>query len=133
MSELKWNEYEVIECLGVLPEKEEFFTSYNFRFNKDGLFLEMTIWPYESCIALSISKESDEKPFMTIYFIVRDKLEFISAKNFASLQFLDALLVSSRFWMSRPEKIQNYFDKNIFAKQTDFELIVYPRLEFKVL
>ncbi len=131
MSELIWNEYEVIECLGVLPETEEFFTSYYFRLIKNGLVLEMTIWQFESCIAISISKETGDKPFVTIYILVRDKISFVSEKNSSYLVFRDCVVVSSRFWMHRDEESKDYFNKNIFPSELDFELHVYPELELK--
>jgi hypothetical protein len=131
MPELRWNEYEVIECLGVLPEEEEFFASHYFRLIKDGLLLEMTIWQYESCIAISASKETDEKPFITLYFLVRDKVTFINEKNSAALKFQDCIVVSSRFWMYREDENKDYFDKNIFPGKLDFELHVYPGIELK--
>ena len=133
MPELRWNEYEVIECLGVLPEKEEFSTSHYFKLAKDGLILEMTIWQHESCVALSFSKEDAEKPFITFYFIVRGRVEFVNERNFASLRFLDSVLVSSRFWMYDREKTGDYFKKDFFPKEADFELTVHPHFEFKVL
>ncbi len=131
MPELICNEYEVIECLGVLPETEEFFTSHYFRLTKNELLLEITIWQHESCITISISKETDEKPFITIYFIVRDSLEFVNAKNFASLKFHNCVIVSSRFWMYQEDRKKNYFDKDIFPTELDIELCIYPRLEIK--
>ncbi|MDQ3129510.1 MAG: hypothetical protein M3Q99_01955 [Acidobacteriota bacterium] len=131
MPELIWNEYEVIECLGVLPETEEFFTSHYFKLVKDKFILQITIWQIESCIAISISKENDEKPFLTIYFIVRDILEFMNAKNFSSLKFQDCIIVSSRFWMYEENEKKNYFDKDIFPTKLNIELCVYPRLEIK--
>lgn len=129
MPELVWSEHEVIECLGVLPETDEFFTSHYFKLVKDEFLLQMTIWQHESCIAFSISKEKDESPFISIYFVVRNNLEFINAKNFASLKFHDCIIVSSRFWVYEENK--NFFDKDIFPTKLDLELCVYPRLEIK--
>lgn len=129
MPELKWNEYEVIECLGVLPEKEEFFTSHYFRLIENNLILEMTIWQYESLVAISISKETDEKPFITLYFIVRNEIRFINKKDFAALEFCDVVVVPIRFWMYENPDL---FDKKVFATNFNFELTIYPQLEFKV-
>ena len=131
MPEFIWNEYEVIECLGVLPETEEFFTSHYYRLVKDELLLQMTIWQHESCIAISLSRESDESSFFTIYFIVRDFLEFINTKNFSSLKFRASIIVSSRCWMYEENDRKNYFDKDIFPTKLDIELCVYPKLQIK--
>lgn len=134
MPELKWNEYDLIECLGVLPEEDDFFTSHNFRLVKDELLLDMTIWQYESCIAISISKETDEIPFFSVHFLVRDEIIFINEKESAFLKFQDCFLVSSRFWMNEErmkplnEKM-DYFDKNDFPTKLDFELHVFPKIK----
>jgi hypothetical protein len=136
MPELKWNEYDFIECFGVLPEKEEFFTSHYFRVVKDELLLEMTIWQYESCIAISISKATDKIPFFSVHFLVRDEVVFINEKESAHLKFQDCILVSSRFWMYEErmklsDKQSDYFDKETFPEKLDFELHSYPRIKLK--
>ena len=136
MAELKWNEYDFIECLGVLPEKEEFFTSHYFRLVKDELLLQMTIWRYESCVAISISKEFDEKPFVTFYFLVRDEVIFINEKESSFLRFQDCVIVSNRFWMNqeimKPFNQRNdYSNKDDFPSKINFELHVYPNLEIR--
>ncbi len=41
---LVWDQYEFIECLGVLPEVEEYETSHSFTIEKDDLRLEITIF-----------------------------------------------------------------------------------------
>lgn len=129
MPQLKWNEYEVIECLGVLPEKEEFFTSHSFRTKEDGLILEMTVWQYESLVAISLLKENDDKPFFTLYFIVRDEIRFVNEKDFAGLQFRDVVVVPIRFWIYENPDL---FDKTIYPTNLNFQLNVYPQFEFKV-
>jgi hypothetical protein len=129
MPELIWNEHEVIECLGVLPETEEFFSSHYFRLTKNELLLEITIWQYESFIAVSISKETDKEPFITLYFIVRDIVEFVSAKDFSSLKFRNCVIVSNEFWMFEEDEKNNYFDKDKFPTELDIELCIYPKLK----
>lgn len=42
---LFWNEYELVEFFGVLPEVHEDGGSYLFRVEKDGLRLELTLFP----------------------------------------------------------------------------------------
>lgn len=42
---MAWDKYEFIECLGVLPEVGEDELSYSYRVEKDGLRLELTVFP----------------------------------------------------------------------------------------
>lgn len=136
MPELKWNEYDFIECLGVLPEKEEFFTSHYFELSRDDLFLQITVWQHESCVAVSISKESDKQPFIIFHLLVRDEIIFINEKESSFLRFQNCIIVSSRFWMNREivkllDQQNDHSNKKDFPSKIDFELHVYPRLEIK--
>lgn len=45
---MAWNKYEFIECLGVLPEVGEDELNFSFSVKKDGLRLELTIFPYSA-------------------------------------------------------------------------------------
>ena len=50
---LVWNEFEFIECLEVLPEKdEEYETSHVFRVQKNGLTLLLTIYQFSGDVYL---------------------------------------------------------------------------------
>ena len=131
MPKLNWNEHEVVECLGVLSETEEFFVSHNFRLAKNDLFLEITIWQDESCVALSLSKENVEMPFLTIHFLVRDKIAFFSEKDVGFLKFQDCIIVSGRFYVYQKGESDDYFNKNKFSTELNIELHTYPRIELK--
>lgn len=133
MPELKWNETDVIECLGVLPETDEFFSSHSFLLNKDGLFINITIWQIESLVALSIAKDSKAVPFLDIHFVVRDRIDFINEKDYSSLIFRDCIVVSDQFWMYYKSDKNDVFDKTAFTWVTDLELTVYPGFHFKSL
>ncbi len=133
MPQLKWYEYEVIECLGVLPEQEEFFESHHFKLAKGGLILELTIYEYESLITFSLFKQTSNKPFLTLTFIIRDEIKFINEKDSASLLFKNCILVSDQFWMYQGNEGKDLFDKTKFATELDIELTVYPHLGFKVI
>jgi hypothetical protein len=43
---MAWNKHEFIECLGVLPEVGEDEIYFSFSVEKDGLRLELTVFPY---------------------------------------------------------------------------------------
>jgi hypothetical protein len=38
---LVWNEYDFVECLGVLPEVGDYETSHFYKVEKEGLRLEL--------------------------------------------------------------------------------------------
>ena len=132
MPKLDWREHEVIECLGVLPEFEEFFTSHSFRGTLGQLQFLITIWQDESLVGISLFNESEEFPFFTLHFIVRDRIEFVDDRDFVSLRFHDSVVVTSRFWNENDEGHGDLFDKNIFPTNIGFELFTHPRFELNV-
>ena|SRR5215212_1586746 len=95
MPEFVWNEYEFIECLGVLPEVSEYDDSRTFKVERDGLRLELSVSQYDGDIFLNIFREGVEPH---VFFMrltgcggaryVRDKggdfIEFAPAKSFGS-------------------------------------------------
>ncbi len=93
----------------------------------------MTIYEYESLITFSLFKQTSNKPFLTLTFIIRDEIKFINEKDSASLLFKNCILVSDQFWMYQGNEGKDLFDKTKFATELDIELTVYPHLEFKVI
>ena len=93
---LVWNQYEFIECLGVLPEVGEYEVSHSFRVEKDGLRLDLTVFQYDGDVYLDLYRDGVE----TSVFYMRligcpgaryvknragaDYLEFAAAKSFGS-------------------------------------------------
>ena len=132
MPTLKWNEHEVVECLGVLAETDEFFCSHSFVRAWDSIRLELTIWQLESTVACSLFNGSAPSPFLALHFIVRDRIEFVNRPEFASLKFHDAVVVKSRFWLEHDESHHNWFDQELFPTEIGFELTAHPNFEFKV-
>lgn len=132
MPELNWNEYDFIECLGVIPETDDYFCSHEFTVEKDNLILEITVYQNESFVAISLTQRDANKPFINLCFIVREKIEFKNKKGFSVLKFIDIVFVESRFWMERQEKRRNYFDKEITIVGNILEVSMYPKFEIKV-
>lgn len=132
MRELKWNKFEFVECLGAVPVYDEFFDSFTFSNVLDDLTVALTVWPWESTIAISIANDTDAEPFLSLNFVVRDQITFIKEKEFMSLQFRDSVLVSTRFWQNEKDEIEEYLNLEATMK-ADFELSTFPRLAFRVL
>jgi hypothetical protein len=129
MPQLKWNEYDFVECLGVLPKTEEYETDHFFRLKQDGLIVEMTIWQYESLIAISITQDKTEKPFLTFFFVVRDEVKFRNDKEGSRLEFIDSVIVPLRFYHLSEG---NVFEKANYPTDISIELWIYPKLEIKI-
>ena len=132
MPQLKWNEYDFIECLGVLPQTDEYFCSHSFVVIKDNLKLELTLWQYESLVAISLSQGNRQDAFLTLYFIVRENIKFLNEKNSSVLKFCDCIFVENRFWLSSEDNKIDYFDESKIPTKTNLLLSIYPKLEFKI-
>lgn len=132
MPELKWKDYEVVECLCILPETDEFFTSHWFVKRFGPLRLELTIWENESLVAVHLFQGVDTTPFFDLSFIVRDCIEFVSEAEFTCLRFRNSVIVNSRFWQIDEEDKQDWFDTRLLPTNIGFELTSYPNFEFKV-
>ena len=101
---LVWNEYDVIESLGVVPEIGEYESEHIFELEKDGLRLVLAIYPYSGDVYLSLYKEGIEFPVFSMKLVncpgvryVKHKkeveyLEFAAAKNFNARYNGDSLI-----------------------------------------
>ena len=78
---LKWNQYEFIECLEVLPEIGEDETSHLFRVSKDGLRLELAVFQYEADVRIEIYKEGLESPIFHTQIISCPGARYLAEKN----------------------------------------------------
>ncbi len=133
MPKLRWKDYEVVECLGVMPETDEFFTSHYFQKVFGSIRLELTIWENESLIAVSLFEDQTTEPFLDLCFIVRDHVEFVSETEFSSLRFHDSVIVTSRFWQIYDEDKSDWFDTRLLPTRIGFELTTFPKFEFGVI
>ena len=90
---LVWNQYEFIECLGVLPEVDKYESSHVFRVEKDGLSLLLTVFDYAGDVYVNLFREGVETPVFSMRLLdckgaryVRDKrgdfIEFAPANSF---------------------------------------------------
>ena len=133
MPELKWKEHEIVECLGVLPETNDFFTSHSFSRAFSSIHLELTIWKNERLIAVSLFEDRKTDPFLDLCFIVRDRVVFVSEVEFSSLRFHASVVVTSRFWQIYDEAKKDWFDTKFLPTKIGFELTTFPKFEFRVL
>jgi len=132
MPKLKWKDDEVVECLGVLPEIEEFFSSHSFSRVFGLIRLELTVWENESLVAVSIFEDQGTDPFLDLCFIVRDRVEFVSETESTSIRFHDSVVVTSRFWQIYDEDRRDWFDTRLLPTKIGFELSSFPKFGFRV-
>lgn len=129
MPELKWNQYDFIECFGVLPIYEEEYDVFTlFEVKRENLKLELSVWQHESLFSISLFQNKEENPFIRFYFVVRDKVRFINDKRGRYLEFSDCIIVESRFYYIETGEL---FNNNSFPRHLNIELIVDPKIVVK--
>ena len=130
MPQLDWNETDAIECLGVLPEKGDYSEYHAFKLNQDGVTVSLTLWEYESFATINFAVEG-KAPHVSLSFIIRDRVELVSGKQFSSLKFRNCVIVSDRFWMYHDPSNRDLFDKSVCSSETDLELVVFPTIQLQ--
>ena len=78
---LKWNEYEFIECLGVLPEIGQDGLSHLYRVEKEGLRLDLIVFQYDADVRIEIYKQGLDAPIFQTQIISCPGVRYVSEKN----------------------------------------------------
>lgn len=129
MPELKWDETDFLECLEVIPQIEEYGTEHYYEVKKNGLILAVSVWQYESVIALSLLQEAGRIPITSFALVVRDRVRYIHDKRGEYLEFNDCVVVSNRFFGQETRK--DIFDKTKFSDNLRLEISIKPNLQIK--
>lgn len=129
MPQLKWNEHEFIECLGVLPEVDDYETGHHFRIEKNGLILALSVWQLDSLFEFSLYQIGWEKSFLNFYLSVREEVKFVKDKRGSYLSFRDCSIVSPK--QPIPESIN--FVRHIDSDNLVMELEVEPQIQIKFI
>ncbi|CAN5438554.1 hypothetical protein BH10ACI2_BH10ACI2_01810 [soil metagenome] len=109
MSKLQWNDYEVIECLGLAPGIDDYDTGYHFTKENKGLRLDMSIWPFESLVVLSLFSAGLDRAVLTIWFVVRESLHHVHDKRGNYLRFANIVVVrpSRSYYLTQGDVFDN--------------------------
>lgn len=63
---LEWNEYELIEFFGVLPEFSDPANSHSFEVCRDGIKLLVTLFDLEGAVYVSMWRDGVREPLFTV-------------------------------------------------------------------
>lgn len=69
MPEFRWDETDLVECLGVIPQIDEHEVGHHFVVRRDGLRLELSILQYDAEVSLSLFREGAPSPLVTLRMI----------------------------------------------------------------
>ena len=77
---LNWNQYEFIECLGIMPEVDEYET-YSFQVSKHGLRMELSVVEYSGDVYISLYREGLEGTIFNLWLKNCPAARYIAYKN----------------------------------------------------
>lgn len=97
MPELVWNETDFIACLEVLPEIEEYGISYAFRVLRHGLRLELTVYPYDSDIYITLYREGIQPPVLDMKLLDCGGTRYVNDERGEYLEFAPAKVFGDRY------------------------------------
>lgn len=78
MSPLRYDELEVLECLGALPDylyEDYTVIGARYRTEHSGLALVVSFWNYEGCIEVSLCQSGRSLPLIELALYVRGRIE----------------------------------------------------------
>jgi hypothetical protein len=81
MPELIWDELDFLECLETVPEVEADGVWYSYDVTQSEHRLLVTVFPYESVVALTLCPEASETPLVEFTLYVRSAVRHINDKR----------------------------------------------------
>ncbi|HEV2800753.1 MAG TPA: hypothetical protein VGW12_09665 [Pyrinomonadaceae bacterium] len=81
MPEFVWNEYEFIECLGVVPTVEKYESGHHFKIERDGLRLELSVFQYDGDVHLDLYREGTDAPLFKMRLLDCAGARYVSDRN----------------------------------------------------
>jgi hypothetical protein len=97
MRDLKWNELDVIECLGALSVFDEENVIHRFVTERDEFVLEVDICAYNSFVEVRLNKSRSRIPVFDTSFFVLEGIRHIKEKDLSWLEFSDCLVAPVTF------------------------------------
>jgi hypothetical protein len=128
MPQLQWDELDLLTCLGVVPEVEEYGVEYRYRVEAGGHVLVLTIWPLESVAAFSLLAGDSATPLVEWAAFVRGPVRHVNDKRGEYLEFQDSVIGSDRFWHLDAGDV---FDRSQYPGGVTVELGVRPQIRIR--
>jgi hypothetical protein len=98
MAELTWDKTDFLVCLGVLPEIEDYETSFSYRVERFDLVLSIVMRPYESIVELQLQRKGSTAHLLDLsLLVVGGNVEYKCEKWGNYLQLPACRIVTNRF------------------------------------
>jgi hypothetical protein len=106
----KWNQYDFLTCLEVMPEEEDFGVEYVYRVNRAGMKLTVQVIPWADTIRIGLAQEDAETFLMQFALLVRGKILHEWNRSEEWLEFHDCVVLPCNSWFhygTAPEILEN--------------------------
>jgi hypothetical protein len=97
MSNLKWDETDFLLCLGVIPEIEDYGTSFSYTIERSGLVLLVTVIPYESIVELQLQRKDSSLNLLCLSLLVGGVVKYKCEKWGEYLKLSACQIVTNRY------------------------------------
>jgi hypothetical protein len=97
MSNLKWDETDFLLGLGVIPEIEDYETSFFYTVERSGLVLLVTVIPCESIIELQLQRKDSNLNLLYLSLLVGGVVEYKCEKWGKYLKLPACQIVTNRY------------------------------------
>lgn len=128
MSELKWDKTGFLECLGVLPETEEYETYFGYTIERKGLILLVIVRPHEGVIDLRLRRDNAEADIINFSLLVGGKVKYKRYKAGDFLLFPSCRMVADRFYYMREGGAESVTQSTLM----DVEVAVDPDIMIRL-
>lgn len=97
MPQLPWNESDFAACLEVLPEVEEYGVSYTYRVRRDGMRLELTVYPYASDVYVELFRDGVDSAVFEMKLIACSGARYVNDDQGEYLEIAPANVFGNRY------------------------------------
>jgi len=97
MPQLVWNETEFTACLEVLPTIDDYEMGYHYLVEKDGLKLELGVFPFTSDVYFTIHRLGVEAPLIDFKLLGVSGTKYVRDSRGEFLVFAPSQVFGDRF------------------------------------
>jgi hypothetical protein len=133
MPQLDWSEYAFIECFEVLPAVEEHATEHRFQVVQSDLTLVVTLWQFESVVAIEVTRTESGTPLIAFALVIRGGARHLKGPGTECIEFADAVVVPNRFsYLEYQQKRVDVYDAKQMPGLDSVRVFVKPGIRIEI-
>lgn len=97
MPELVWDETDFVTCLETLPTIDEYEIGYHYLVGKDGLKLDLSVYPLAADICITIYRDGVNRPIINFTITNCGGTRYVRDDRGEYLEFARSQVLGDRF------------------------------------